>query len=91
MTTPKPNTQVAMQRLIAEIRRAIPTDIPLERLCAGPCTGCPKKLLEYLDAELCDWEIRLNRDEQPRLGDLSRLAKSARKIHRVLQRNGVLE
>jgi len=86
----KPDTRQAMRQLLTEIRRAIPTDTPLERLCAGPCSGCPKKLLEFLDRELSDWDSRLDRGDRPALGELSKLARSARKIQRVLVINGVL-
>jgi len=89
MTT-KPDTRHAMQRLIAEIYRAIPVDMPAAQLCAGPCSGCPKKLLEFLDSELESWNTRIAQGESPRLGDLSKLARTARKIHRVLLRNGLL-
>jgi len=49
------------------------------------------KLLEFLATELDTWEQRLMQGEQPSLADLSQLAKSGWKIHRVLQRNGVVE
>ncbi len=88
MTRPRPD--LAMRQLIEEIRRTIPLDTPLSRLCAGPCSGCPKKLLEYLDRELAEWEARLHQGEVPRLGDLQRLARSSRKIQTVLVRNGLL-
>ncbi|WP_210396261.1 hypothetical protein [Motiliproteus sediminis] len=86
----KPSTREAMQRLIDEIRLTLPFDLPQAELCNGPCSGCPKKLLEFIDTELDEWQHRLARGEQPRLGDISRLARRARKIHRVMELNQLL-
>ncbi|WP_231902169.1 hypothetical protein [Neptuniibacter pectenicola] len=52
----KPDTTEAMQTLIKQIREAIPFDTPIALMCNGPCTGCAKKLLDYLDMELLDKE-----------------------------------
>jgi hypothetical protein len=78
-----------MQDLIQQVRDTVPFAISPEELCSGLCHGCSKKLLEFLDMELEDWEHRLEAGEQPRLGDVQRLAKRSRKIYAVLQRNGV--
>jgi len=86
----KPDTRSAMRELIGQIREAMPFDLPQARVCAGPCEGCSVKLLDYLESELEGWEHRLDDGEQPTFGDLSRLAKSARKIHKVLAANGLL-
>ncbi|MCW8886914.1 MAG: hypothetical protein OQK12_16940 [Motiliproteus sp.] len=80
----------AMTQLIGDVRNAIPFDTPLSRLCDGPCTGCSKKLLEFLDTELEDWELRLRQGDVPTLGDIQRLAKRSRKIYGVLRRNGLV-
>lgn len=48
------------------------------------------KLLEFLDIELMVWEERLQQGEVPSLGDVQYVAKVSKKIHRVLDRNGVL-
>ncbi|MEO5343762.1 MAG: hypothetical protein H7842_10575 [Gammaproteobacteria bacterium SHHR-1] len=80
-----------MRLLIAQIRQAIPFDAPQARICAGPCASCSLKLLEYLEAELDSWELRLAQGERPGLAELSRLAKSARRIQRALHRNGLLD
>lgn len=84
----KPDTRTAMGQLIADIRAAIPVADP--QVCTGQCDGCSLKLIEFLAGELADWERRLAAGEQPRLGDLSALARTARKVHAVLQRNGVV-
>ncbi|WP_252178875.1 hypothetical protein [Endozoicomonas sp. 4G] len=86
----KPNTQTAMQELILQVREAIPFDMPEAEICTGKCVGCPKKLLEFLDQELTDWESRLEDEEAPRLGDLSRLAKTSKKVHKALAKNGLV-
>ncbi|SDX21188.1 hypothetical protein [Thiocapsa roseopersicina] len=86
----KPDTRTAMQRLIEEVRAAIPFDAAQARVCSGDCSGCSQKLLDYLEGELAAWEQRLAEGDRPSLADLSRLAKTARKIHRVLVRNGIL-
>jgi len=87
----KPDTPEAMRRLIGEIRRRIPFDLSEKQLCRDGCNACSLKLLEYLSSELENWEARLESGEKPGLADLSQLARSARKIHRVLVKNGIVE
>ena len=83
----KPSPSMAMRRLIVDIRAAVPFDIPESSLCLGPCSGCSKKLIEYLDDQLCDWQSKLDSGHQPKLGDINKLAKTAKKIHKVLVKN----
>jgi hypothetical protein len=90
VTSRKPPAAEAMAQLVAQVRIAMPFDTPANELCAGPCRGCPKKLLEYLDMELCDWQQRLQAKEQPSLGDVQCLAKLSRKIYSALQVNGLV-
>ena len=86
----KPSCHNAMQSLLAQIRRTLPFELDPSQLCNGPCQGCPKKLLEFIDMELCEWEQRLAVGEEPTFGDLHKLAKRAKKIHRVLDNNGLI-
>ena len=86
----KPNTADAMRELIHQIRRAIPFDTPVEDLCAFGCKGCSVKLLEFLEQELESWSYRLDQGETPSFGDINQLAKSSKKIYKVLQRNGLV-
>jgi hypothetical protein len=86
----KPSTSIAMLQLIEEARSQIPFNTPSAELCAGPCRGCPKKLLEFLDSELEDWQELLGQDQQPSLGDVQKLAKRCRKIYRSLEVNGLI-
>lgn len=87
----KPDTRTAMGLLIGQIREAIPLGTREARVCVGTCGGCSLKLMDYLDTELKGWEHQLAEGEHPNLGDLSRLAQTARKIHAVLARNGLVE
>lgn len=79
-----------MRELITQVRAAMPFDAPRARICGGDCQGCSLKLLDYLDAELGSWEARLAAGETPNLGDLSGLAKTSRKVHAILERNGLV-
>lgn len=87
----KPDTSTAMRQLIDNIRHHIPFDMPEAYVCTDNCNGCSMKLLEFLDMELLDWERRLQQGECPGLGDIDRMAKIARKIYRVLDRNGLID
>ena len=87
----KPDVPTAMRQLIAQIRETLPFGAPEAQICQGPCEGCSMKLLNYLDNELTCWEQRLDQGERPGLAELSRLARTARRVHQVLQKNGLLE
>jgi hypothetical protein len=86
----KPDPSTAMRLLIEQVRAAMPFDVPRARLCDGRCDGCSQKLLDWLEQELDGWQARLAAGEQPRLGDVDRLARSSRKVHAVLVRNGLV-
>ena len=86
----KPDSRTAMRELITQVRAAMPFDAPRARICSGDCQGCSLKLLDYLDAELSGWEQRLAAGETPNFGDLSGLAKTSRKVHGRLERNGLV-
>ncbi|MFB9885850.1 hypothetical protein [Balneatrix alpica] len=86
----KPRTVLAMQQLIAQVRQAVPFATPVSVLCTGVCHGCSKKLLDFLDLELLEWEQRLAQGETPTLGDLQKLAKTSQKVYRVLAKNGLV-
>lgn len=86
----KPDTSTAMRQLIGEIRAVVPFEQPDAALCRADCRGCSVKLMAYLEDEVLNWETRLDDGDKPGLRDLSQLAKSARKVHAVLVRNGVI-
>jgi len=79
-----------MRQLIKQVREAMPFDLPEASMCSGKCNGCSQKLLDYLDTELEDWEYRLKAGESPDFGEIQRIAKTSKKIYKVLQRNKVL-
>ncbi len=87
----KPDTRTAMVRLIDQIRAALPFDAPGSRDCRDDCRVCAPKLLDFLESELEGWEQRLAAGERPDFGDLNRLARSARRVHRALAREGLLD
>ena len=88
----KPDTRSAMQKLITEVRQAIPFDTPEAVMCAddSSCQGCSLKLLEFLSMELDNWQQRLDDGEVPNFGDLNKLGKSSRAVYKVLQKNGLV-
>ena len=88
----KPDTREAMAILIGQIREAIPLELTAEEICRDEdeCRNCSIKLIEYLSAEVDSWDYRLAQDETPTLKDLSRLAKTGKKIFRALQKNGLV-
>lgn len=87
----KPNTRDAMQSLIVQVRETLPFQLSKEELCSG-CSrhGCAFKLLNYLDGELSDWELKLDSGESPDFGDIQQLAKVSKKIHKALSKLGLL-
>jgi len=87
----KPDRHTAMSTLIKQVRDEFPFTLPEAQICAGKCVGCPKKLLELADTELSHWEVRLASEEQPLLGDISRLAKLCKNIRRGLARNHLVK
>ncbi|WDE02414.1 hypothetical protein [Thalassomonas actiniarum] len=87
----KPDATTAMQNLIIQVRNDFPFNVPEANICGISCIGCPKKLLEIVDTELCDWEIKLGNDVVPKLGEISRLGKLCKNVRRGLKRNGLVE
>jgi len=86
----KPDATTAMTLLIQQINDIFPFAKPEAEICAGKCIGCPKKVLEYMSMEIDYYQARLDAEETPLLGDISRLAHIAKKSLRSLQRNNLL-
>jgi hypothetical protein len=86
----KPRTHAVMRDLIQQVRDTFPFNLSEEELCNSCSHGCPKKLLEYIDMECEDWQLRLDNGEVPDFGDIQRFGKTSIKIHKVLQKNGLL-
>ena len=79
-----------MSNLIAQARAAIPLDHDLGDLCGDDCKGCSVKLIEFIAVELDNWEHKINEGVIPNLGELDKLARTCRKIHAILQKNGLV-
>jgi hypothetical protein len=87
----KPKTDVVMAEMIQQIKDTFPFDMSEEEMCADSCAhGCPRNLLEYMHAEITDWEHRLENGEIPNFADIRMLSKTGRKIHRVLEKNDLI-
>ncbi|GAA5523676.1 hypothetical protein Maes01_00225 [Microbulbifer aestuariivivens] len=86
----KPDTRTAIRQIIAQARETLPFSMPAAELCAGPCGSCSKKLLEYLDGEIVEWEQRLDNGEVPTLGEVNKFGRLCQKIHRAIAANGLI-
>lgn len=84
----KPPCSEAMKLLIDDIRNNIPFDIPVATLCSGVCHGCSKKIIDYLDNEIIQWEQCIHQGDEIKFGDIIKLTKTSRKVYKVLQKNG---
>jgi len=87
----KPDCVTAMKNLIIEVRNDFPFTVPEANICGISCVGCPKKLLEIVDTELCDWESKLSNEVVPTLGEISSLGKLCKNVRRGLKRNGLVD
>jgi len=76
-----------MLELIDQVRNTLPFDSADTSLCSDECSGCSKKLLEFIGMELDDWEARLAGGHVPTFGELHKLGQTCKKVYRVLQRN----
>ncbi|WP_282109878.1 hypothetical protein [Shewanella algicola] len=87
----KPDRMTAMKQLISQVKVSFPLDQPDIFRC-GPnntCVGCPKKLLDLVDAEINYWEAAMAQGVTPSLGDISRFAKMCTNVNRGLKRNNI--
>lgn len=89
-TTMKPDTSIAMRILIDEVRSALPFGASDTQLCSDSCQSCSKKLLEFLESELEDWEKKLHDGIQPNFGDINRMGKTCKKVYMILKKNGLV-
>lgn len=88
----KPKTEAVMADIIQQIKEEFPFDISEEEMCADSCShGCPKNLLEYMHAEITEWEHRLETGDIPNFGDVHKLSKTGQKIYRILQKNNLVD
>lgn len=87
----KPKTDVVMVNMIEQVRDSFPFELSEEELCAETCShGCPKKLMEYMQLEIAEWEQRLEEGETPNFCDIQKFSKTGRKIYRVLEKNDLV-
>lgn len=88
----KPNTRQAMYNLISQINERVPMQLSEDDICRDKddCRSCSIKLVEYLTSEIESWEYRLEQGDVPDFKDLSRLTRSATKIHQALKKNGLV-
>lgn len=88
----KPNTRQAMYNLICEINKRVPMQLSEDEICRDKddCKSCSIKLVEYLSGEIESWEYRLEQGDVPNFKDLSRLIRTATKIHTALKKNGLV-
>ena len=86
----KPDRTCAMLAIITQVRDEFPFNQPDANICGISCTGCPKKLLELVDSELCDWECKINNGIVPNFGEIYRLGKLCKNVKRALVRNKLI-
>lgn len=89
----KPDLKTAMLNLIGEVKRTFPLYEPDTFICGTrntDCQGCPKKLLEMVDSELCFWESAIRQGRTPKFDELRRFGKLCQSVQRNLNRNNLL-
>lgn len=77
-----------MEHLIKEAREKIPFNLSFDGNCEGRCDECPYKLIEFLDWDLKDWELRLKRGDVPTIGELHMLGRSCQELYDILKKQG---
>ena len=87
----KPKTPVVMLDLIQQVRSIFPFAMTKEELCAGTCSyGCPHKLLEYIDMEFTEWELRIKNGDIPNFGNIQKVSNTSKKIYTILKKNNLV-
>ena len=88
----KPDRITAMQNIIDAVKEEFPLYQEDTFVC-GPnntCNGCPKKLMEMVDGELCYWQHEINSGISPTFDDITQFAKMCKNIRRSLVRNKII-
>lgn len=89
----KPDLATAMLQLIDEVKNRFPLYEPDTYVCGirnTDCQGCPKKLLEMVDSELCFWESAIRQGRTPKFDELRRFGKLCQSVERNLIRNQLI-
>lgn len=89
----KPHLTVAMQQLINQVKAELPLYEPATFICGTntDCIGCPKKMLEMVDSELCFWENAMKHGRVPKFDELRRFGKLCLSVRRMLIKNKLIE
>lgn len=85
----KPDRITAMQQIIDAVKAEFPLYQEDTFVC-GPdndCVGCPKKLMELVDSELCYWQNEIDNGISPTFKEINQFAKMCKNIRRSLVRN----
>ncbi len=88
----KPDLKSAMLQLIEQVKDELPLYEPATFVCGpdGNCIGCPKKLMELVDTEVCYWESAIERGIVPKFDEIRLFGKLCKNVRRGLVRNGIL-
>lgn len=89
----KPDLTTAMQQLLVEVKATLPLYEPATFVCGitnTDCQGCPKKLLEMVDAEVSFWEHALKNGRTPKFDEIRRFGKLCLSVKRSLIRNKII-
>jgi hypothetical protein len=88
----KPDRMTAMREIIEQVKAEFPLYEPSTFICGAntDCAGCPKKLLEMVDSEICYWECAMKRGVSPKFDEIRRFGKMCLSVRRALLRNHLL-
>jgi hypothetical protein len=88
----KPDRVTAMLQIISQVKAEFPLYEPRTFICGAntDCSGCPKKLLEMVDSEICYWESAIKRGVVPKFDEIRRFGKMCLSVRRALLRNNLL-
>jgi len=88
----KPDRMTAMREIIEQVKAEFPLYEPSTFICGAntDCAGCPKKLLEMVDSEICYWECAMKRGVSPKFDEIRRFGKMCLSVRRALLRNNLL-
>lgn len=88
----KPDRMTAMREIIAQVKAEFPLYEPSTFICGAntDCAGCPKKLLEMVDSEICYLESAMKRGVSPKFDEIRRFGKMCLSVRRALLRNNLL-
>ncbi|WP_167489205.1 hypothetical protein [Vibrio ouci] len=81
-----------MRDIIEQVKATLPLYESETFVCGskGSCIGCPKKLLEMVDSDLCYWESALDRGIEPQFDEIRSFGKMCTSVKRALSRNGLI-